>query len=865
MPQRPQIAALITGCLATAPAVASDPGWNFSGLGETHLIVSHPTGSGRGAIQIFHDSSSTPIRTIYSPDRRDLFGVATAGAGDLDGDGFDDVLVGAPLAGRGITNHGMVHAFSAATGLEIMAIPGFGDANYFGRAVASAGDINEDSVPDILVSGWIQSELGVSYGRVYVMCGLDGSVLKTITSFEADDAFGYTIVSLGDLTDDGIPEIAIAAPTAQTNSLGDGAVYIFDLSTRPVKHITTADAAHTIRNDVAAHELFGSVLAYDDLQSTDGYDIVLIGSVDAASYGASPAQFIFSRHRVGYQGVLNTQSTPSITEGDVIPDGKIEDSDVNAVTTNLNQPGTGITTDPDLNGDGIITGSDLVIVLTNYGTVSSLNTMLADPSELVTRVSQLTSKDGGLTVEPGIGEPWTEPICEDDLDDIIDGGGGGGGGGGGRPGIQPGFPGVRPGTDPVIGGGGGPFRSPTLPPADDGEDCPDDDDPDDGCSGCAPEDAEDCDAFANTESPKFVGRGMRNDRFFVELTSDEWSVQLIAPGGVLVKSVGGLTALSPTRFQSSVLFEDEAGEAELTWLAINGSTGVFVSKCPKVQLVNYDPIELVYRTFIPCEAVPGPSPTLTAWGRRGLYEGDSRYICNPPSADFGLQHTSYRTSYRALITCDFTPPINPAINIPPFATVPLLTDCARVPYYTAGEIANSDIPFGDTILFSLSSGTSSGCSPTVGTDLCPLILNGSPPIDTDVLPYNSMELRKYQGDCVFAIAEVNGTNAAFSVRPQANKIMLYYRLTASNPLAFRSPPIDASFELEIEWKVDMSNGRQEVLVYGDITHDMFPAHEMYINGNEMITWDPSIRGNTPLSLFSVATPREENINESFYP
>lgn len=263
MPQRPPIAALITGCLATASAVASDPGWNFSGLGETHLIVSHPTGSGRGAIQIFHDSSSTP-----------------------------------------------------------------------------------------------------------------------------------------------------SAPTAQTNSLGDGAVYIFDLSTRPVKHITTADASHVIRNDVAAHELFGSVLAYDDLQSTDGYDIVLIGSVDPASYGTSPAQFIFSRHRVGYQGVLSTQSTPSISEGDVIPDGKIEDSDVNAVTTNLNQPGTGITTDPDLNGDGIITGSDLVIVLTNYGTVSSLNTMLADPSELVTRVSQLTSSDGGLTVEPGIGGPWTEPICE---------------------------------------------------------------------------------------------------------------------------------------------------------------------------------------------------------------------------------------------------------------------------------------------------------------------------------------------------------------------------------------------------------------------------------------------------------------------
>ena len=153
--------------------------------------------------------SLSPLRTIQSPAKRDFFGVATAGSGDLDGDGYDDILIGAPLAGKGIRNHGMVYAYSGATGDQMLAIPGFGATNYLGRAVAGAGDVNGDGIPDILASGWIQSDLGVAYGRVYVFCGLDGTVLKAVTSFEAGDGFGYTIASLGDLTGDGVPDLLV--------------------------------------------------------------------------------------------------------------------------------------------------------------------------------------------------------------------------------------------------------------------------------------------------------------------------------------------------------------------------------------------------------------------------------------------------------------------------------------------------------------------------------------------------------------------------------------------------------------------------------------------------------------------------------
>lgn len=359
---------------------------------------------------------------------------------------------------------------------------------------------------------------------------------------------------------------------------------------------------------------------------------------------------------------------------------------------------------------------------------------------------------------------------------------------------------------------------------------------------------------------------MSNDQFFVELTSDEWSVQLIAPGGVLVKSVGGLTALSPTRRQGSVLFKDEAGDAELTWLAMNGSTGVIVSKCFKVEVVNYEPVELVYRTFIPCEVVVGPAPTvLTLF--RGLHGGDSRYICSPPSSIFGLQQNSYRTSYRATITCDFVAPAgaNAPPTTPPFVVPPPAVNSSQLQYYTIGEIPNLDAPFGQTRRYPFASGGPSGCFPAIGTDRCTTLLTGSPTPVTAQLLHQQLQFIMYQGQSYFQIQRANGVNGAFSLRPQANKIIVRFLVNAENPLAPGGPQIDSTFGFEVLWEVNASNGRQRVQVYGSGTHDEFPAHEMYMNGNLLTRWDPAIRGNNVFNLFDSAPSRRATINESFYP
>lgn len=854
------VAALIAA-IASHPAAATSPGWDFSGLGETHLVVGYPSASGRGEVRIYHDSAHAPLLTIRSPARRDFFGVATAGAGDLDGDGFDDLLVGAPLAGQGIKNHGMVHAYSGATGLEIFAIPGFGDKNYFGRAVAGAGDVNDDGVPDIIVSGWIHSELDVAYGRVYIICGLEGTVLKTITSFEADDAFGYTIVSLGDLNGDGVPEIAVAAPTARTNELGDGAVYIFDLTVSPLAHLTTADAAHVIANGSLARDYFGSVLAYDEQMSTPTYHSILVGSVDPISYGTSPAQFVFSHHKIGTQTLLGELTVPSQVGGDVIPDGKVAGSDVVSVLSTLNQSGSAGMTNPDLDGDGFVTGSDLVIVLSNLGTTSPVHALLADPSPIVTRLAQLTSPGGGLLVEPGEPEPWVEPPCNDDddnddnddnddsddnddNDDNDDGG----------PGIQPGFPGVNPGN-PVLRP-----RSQVTAPTTDGGDCDDDDTDDDdgGCSGCdipdpAPDGAS-CNAFARTEGPKFVGRAMQDSTFYVDVVSAEWSVMFVAPGGSLVSSVSH-SSISPTRYQGSATFKDQSGLAELKWVATNSTTGVVVTKCFTVTVVDYAPLEFLYRTFIPCDAVvaipftPGPF----------YFSGDSRIWCiiNLP-AFTPAAGASYRTSNHVAIRCD-----GPVLNTisPPFTDL-----CSHIESTTPRH-DKIDPPYGESHLYSFPFVQNLGaCLPWIGTPVCQWDLLFHAPLMSRTLTYYDMTwypTHLGSPECLYEPAYGLPFNASYQFRLKPNEVFVKYRQNAPIPLVPAAPGIDVNADVRIAWYVDGQTGRQTVDCILSGTADEFPAHELYINTHPLQLYDPYAAGHmNPISVMDPIWDRPRQLSAS---
>ncbi|HET6204058.1 MAG TPA: FG-GAP-like repeat-containing protein [Planctomycetota bacterium] len=131
--------------------------------------------------------------------------------GDLNGDSVPDLLVGAPTG----TASGVVYAFSGADYSTLFTIPGPGIFSYFGGGVSGVGDVNGDGIGDLLIgaSGW--GTFSNAPGHAYVHSGANGSLLgEPVGPQTTHDSFGIMVAGLGDVTGDGIPDLAVAAPAA---------------------------------------------------------------------------------------------------------------------------------------------------------------------------------------------------------------------------------------------------------------------------------------------------------------------------------------------------------------------------------------------------------------------------------------------------------------------------------------------------------------------------------------------------------------------------------------------------------------------------------------------------------------------------
>lgn len=135
----------------------------------------------------------------------DCFGMTVTGAGDLDGDGYGDVAVGATFVQGG--SHGVVRAFSGRTGHQLWETIGVGHEQ-MGRGLDSVGDVNGDGVPDIL-TGSLVGELGFGYGRVRMLSGVSGAVLSVIEGQVEFENFGFDVGTAGDIDQDGVADFIV--------------------------------------------------------------------------------------------------------------------------------------------------------------------------------------------------------------------------------------------------------------------------------------------------------------------------------------------------------------------------------------------------------------------------------------------------------------------------------------------------------------------------------------------------------------------------------------------------------------------------------------------------------------------------------
>jgi hypothetical protein len=177
-------------------------------------------------------AAQTPQVLVQGFADGDRVGAALAVGDDLDGDGVPDLLVGAPALPGSASSPGYAVALSGATGERVFRFLTTADADQFGFAVAAAGDADGDGLRDLLVGNPASAPLPGG-GEARLFSSATGALSAVLTGGTADswDAFGHSTCGAGDLTGDGAPDFAVGAPSLSGEQ--PGLVRVFGADAAP--------------------------------------------------------------------------------------------------------------------------------------------------------------------------------------------------------------------------------------------------------------------------------------------------------------------------------------------------------------------------------------------------------------------------------------------------------------------------------------------------------------------------------------------------------------------------------------------------------------------------------------------------------
>ena len=306
----------------------------------------------------------------------DTHGWSVSGVGDINGDGHDDVVVGAPGVGTGSMDWtGAAIVYCGLTGTEILTIEGEASMDFFGFSVAGPGDLNGDGIPDIAVGAYRCDAGAVDAGKVSAYSGSDGALLYQVSGDAAGDLLGHDLASLGDVNGDGVSDLAIGVPGSNSNGNDAGLARVISGANGAVLFDVAGNhsnaqlgfgigAAKDVNGDGIPDLIAGAPFELNGVD-TPGAAHVFSG-INAAllmslTYDEDGAQYGFS---VAGLGDLNGDGRSELIVG--APKSKSErgeafvynganGSEIHAFEgeANLNWLGDAVGTPGDVNGDGV--------------------------------------------------------------------------------------------------------------------------------------------------------------------------------------------------------------------------------------------------------------------------------------------------------------------------------------------------------------------------------------------------------------------------------------------------------------------------------------------------------------------------------
>jgi hypothetical protein len=264
-------------------AVSSAGDVNRDNFGD--LLIGAPyyeSGTGR-AMLFYGGSAPDSVPDLILHGEGGLFGAAVSCAGDINGDGYDDIAVGAENYNN---NTGRVYLYYGGPSPDNepdLIFDGVAANNWFGTAIGGAGDVNHDGFDDLLIGS---SGFGNYTGRTYLYLGSvnpDTVADAVYTGQNTGDQFGESVAGAGDVNGDGYNDFLIGSK-AHNSSAGRIAICFGAASLTSVTMLFV--------NGSAANDQFGDTVASAGDVNHDGYDDILAGASGAGSSTGSVTLFL---------------------------------------------------------------------------------------------------------------------------------------------------------------------------------------------------------------------------------------------------------------------------------------------------------------------------------------------------------------------------------------------------------------------------------------------------------------------------------------------------------------------------------------------------------------------------------------------